>query len=358
MAENEVLAWVEGGVGRLRLNRPKALNALTTTMCRLITEALLEWQDDDGVRAVLIDHAGERGFCAGGDIKLIQESGQGDGKAAREFFATEYRMNELLFRYPKPTVAVMDGIVMGGGVGVSMPCRYRVATERTLWAMPEADIGLYPDVGAGWYLARLPQGAGAWLALTAARLRAGDCLHLGIATHYLDSGHAEAAKAALISAVNRAAMDADDALTGALAEYPDHPPFPVITDHWSAITSLFDHETAEEIVAALEADGSEWALAQRDILLKKCPTTHKVSLRLIAAGAKRLTFADELAAEYRASCRMVHRHDFIEGVRALIIDKDGAPVWSPATLGEVTEDMLDAIFAELPSDEEWTAHPA
>jgi enoyl-CoA hydratase len=346
----EVLVRREGAWGLLTLNRPKALNALTETMCRLISDALLEWERDEGVEAVLIDHAGERGFCAGGDIRLVRESGMGDGQAARAFFAAEYRMNELLFRYPKPTVVVMDGITMGGGVGVSAPCRYRVATERTLWAMPEGDIGLYPDVGAGWHLARLPEGVGNWLALTGARLRAADCVRLGIATHFLESERVEEVKAKLLSSRG-------DGLAEGLAEISGDPGQPPVEPHLPEIARLFTAPTAEEVVGGLEGDAGEWARGQLEAVRRKCPMTVKVSLRLIEAGARRASFADEMAAEYRASARMIHRHDFIEGVRAVLLDKDGSPRWDPASLEEVSEEMVEAVFAELPTDEEWTPFP-
>ena len=341
---DEVIVRVEGAVGRLTLNRPRALNALTTRMCTLISDALLKWESDPAVRLVLIDHAGERGFCAGGDIRLIQQSGAGDGVEARAFFAAEYRMNDLLHRYAKPTVVIMDGLTLGGGVGVSAPCRHRVATERTAWAMPEGDIGLYPDVGAGWYLPRLPGHVGAYLALTGARMKGGDCLHLRLATSYTPSDKVEAMKAALVESGDLTVIDR-------FAEEPG----PAAVDAQRAdIDRLFSADAVEAIEAALAADGGDWASAQLATMRKKCPTTQKVSLRLIEAGARRPSFTDEMAAEYRVSCRMVHRHDFIEGVRALIIDKDNSPRWEPATLAEVTDLMLDEIFAELPSDEEWT----
>ena len=196
---DDILARVDGAVGRLTLNRPKALHALTTDMCAAMIEALLAWRSDPAVRAVILDHAGERGFCAGGDIRMLQESGAGDGSAAREFFRTEYRLNHLLFTYPKPVVAIMDGIVMGGGVGLSLPCRWRVATERTTFAMPETGIGLFPDVGGGWFLPRLPGETGVWLALTGARIKAADCLALGIANDFVRSDHLEALKAAIVA---------------------------------------------------------------------------------------------------------------------------------------------------------------
>ena len=212
-----VLAEVANGVGRLTLNRPAALHALTTAMCAAMIEALLAWRGDPGVEAVLIDHAGERGFCAGGDIRMLAESGAGGGKAARRFFFTEYQLNTLLFDYPKPVVAIMDGVTMGGGVGLAMPSRYRVATERTNFAMPETGIGLFPDVGAGWHLPRLPGQTGMWLALTGARLRGADCLALGIATQFVESAKAGALKEALINARGKARID------GALARFQSDP---------------------------------------------------------------------------------------------------------------------------------------
>ncbi len=183
---SEIITSAANGLARITLNRPEALHALTTHMCANMAQALTLWRDDDSVLAVLIEHQpGTRGFCAGGDIRMIAESGAGDGKAARDFFFTEYRLNHLLFHYPKPIVAIMDGVTMGGGVGISMPAKFRIATENTTYAMPETGIGLFPDVGGGWYLPRKPGQIGMWLALTGARIKAADCLEAGIATHFL-----------------------------------------------------------------------------------------------------------------------------------------------------------------------------
>ena len=186
-ADAELIVATEGRLGRLRLNRPGALGALTVGMCRAMIEALLAWRDDPGVEAVLIDHAGERGFCAGGDIRFLAESGARDGAGARDFFFTEYRLNHLIFGYPKPVITVMDGVTMGGGAGISWGADYRIGTERTTFAMPETGIGLFPDVGGSWFLPRLHGGAGAWLALTGARLKAAGCEILGIVTDVLPS---------------------------------------------------------------------------------------------------------------------------------------------------------------------------
>ena len=345
MTSQDVIVRSESGWGRITLNRPRALNALTADMCQAIGEALLDWEADGAVAGVLVDHAGERGFCAGGDIRAMAESGAGDGAEGRRFFRAEYRMNELLFRYPKPVVAIMDGITMGGGVGISMPARYRIATERTVWAMPEGDIGLFPDVGAGWYLPRLPGETGAWLALTGARLKAADCLALGIASHFVESGEVGPLKQAILARGDAGAPLAERAA--------DPGPAPIL-EHRAAIDRAFRFATVAEIVEALVADGSDWALAQREIIARKCPTTLKVALRLVREGARRASFADEMAVEYRLAIRMIRRHDFVEGVRAVIVDRDGAPRWDPPALDGVDDKYLDAIYAELPPGDVWT----
>jgi enoyl-CoA hydratase len=350
MSEHEVLVRVEGALGRLTLNRPRALNALTADMCETINEALLAWRGDDRVQVVLIEGTGDRAFCAGGDIRRVAESGAGDGVEAARFFRSEYRMNELLFRYPKPVVAIMDGITMGGGVGLSMPARYRIATERTVWAMPEGDIGLFPDVGGGWSLPRLPGQTGLWLALTGARLKAGDCCALGIATHFAPSERIEELTSQLSSAHSRE----DVWLEGSLAAFAADPSPSPIAERRSEIDRLFAFDSVEEIMAALKADGSDWAAKQHHGLSRKCPTTLKVALRLIREGARRTSFAEEMAVEHRLAVRMTRRHDFLDGVRAVIVDKDNAPRWDPPSLEGVTGAQLDQLFSPLPAREEWT----
>jgi enoyl-CoA hydratase len=340
----EVIVRAERGVGRLTLNRPTALNALTTGMCETMTEALLAWRSDPAVSVVVIDHAGERGFCAGGDIRMLAESGAGDGAAARRFFFVEYRLNELLFRYAKPVVAVMDGVTMGGGVGLSMPARYRVATERTSFAMPETGIGLFPDVGGGWHLPRLQSHAGMWLALTGARIRGADCLALGIATDFVESSKLESLKAT---------TDPETVLT----ELESEPGPAPIAAHREDIDRLFSGDSIGAIFAALAADPSDWAKAQLETLNTKSPQTLKVAFRQLRQGAAMTSFADEMRVEYRIGARVVQRHDFLEGVRAVIVDKDNAPHWAPGTLEGVTPAMLDEIFAPLPANEEWTPLP-
>jgi enoyl-CoA hydratase len=348
-SESEVLIRVEGAVGRITLNRPQALHALTTNMCRIMTEALVTWIDNPIVKLVLIDHAGERGFCAGGDIRMLAASGAGDGREAREFFFTEYRLNALLHDYPKTLVAIMDGVTMGGGVGISRPCRFRVATERTTFAMPETGIGLFPDVGGGWYLPRMSDRVGLWLALTGARIKAADCQLTCLATDYVESAQIPALKAAIIAEPS--------AIETLLTEFECDAGRPSLAAHQDEIARLFGGESVEEIVAALEAADSDWAREQLLILKTKSPQTLKVAFRQLRLGGSMRNFADNMAMEYRIGARVVQRHDFLEGVRAVIIDKDNAPRWNPPKLEEVTDEMLDSIFAPLPSTEEWTPLP-
>jgi enoyl-CoA hydratase len=343
---DEILTRVESGVGRITLNRPKALHALNRTMCEAMTAALLAWRGDEAIKSVLIDHSGERGFCAGGDIRMIAESGAGDASEAKAFFLSEYRLNHLMFEYPKPITAIVDGIVMGGGVGISEPAEVRIATERTTYAMPETGIGLFPDVGGGWFLPRLPGQAGVWLALTGARLKAADTVFLGIHSHYLPSDALEAFKA-ILAADPAHPADVADGLEADPGEAPVEP-------HLEAIDRLFAFDTVEEIFAALEADGSEWALAQLAILKTKSPQSMKVTLRQLRTGATLASFADNMAMEYRLGGRVVRSHDFQEGVRAVIVDKDNTPNWSPAGLAGVADTMVEALFAPLPAEQEWS----
>lgn len=349
--EAEVILAIGGGMGRVTLNRPGALNALTADMCLRISQGLLDWAGDPAVEAVLIDHAGPRGFCAGGDVRRVAESGAGDGAEARRFFAAEYRMNELMFRYPKPVVTVMDGVTMGGGVGLAMPARYRIATEHTLWAMPEGDIGLFADVGMGWFLPRLPGEVGTWLALTGARPRAGDLMALGIATHFVQSDRLDEMKDALNSAHPR--ERGDERMGKTIARFASDPGHASIVQLQPKIDRLFAHDTVEGIMDALEADGSDWALEQREVMARKCPTTLKAALRLLREGRARADFAEEMRTEYRLAVRMTRRQDFIAGVRAVLVDKTGAPAWSPATLEDVDAALVDELFAPEPEGGEW-----
>ena len=343
--EDELLVTTGGGVGRVTLNRPKAIHALTRGMCLDMIDALDAWRGEDAVQLILIEHGEGRGFCAGGDIRAIWESARGDGAYARGFFFDEYRLNHLLFTYAKPIVAFMDGIVMGGGVGISQPAKYRIATERTMFAMPESGIGLFPDVGGGWYLSRLPGRVGDYLALTGARIDGADCLALGLATHFIPSAVLAEVKAKLAAAPEDAA-----AILSAAATTPSDAKIVALQPD---IDRLFSADRYEEVLTALDADGGEWAVKQRAILATKSPQTCKVSLRLVRQGRDHVDFAEEMRVEYRVACHVVQRHDFLEGVRALIVDKDNAPRWDPPTPEGVTDHLIDTIFSPLADADEW-----
>ncbi len=341
----EVLIRREGHAGFLSLNRPAAIHALTLPMVHAMTAALLEWQSDPAVSVVIIDHAEGRGFCSGGDIAFLRNSALNDGGASgRQFFHDEYQLNHLIFTYPKPVVAFMDGITMGGGVGISQPAKFHVATENTRYAMPETGIGLFPDVGGGWYLSRLPGRIGQFLALTGARLDGAECKWAGLATHYLPHD-------ALAEAKERLAQGHDPAQ--ALSALAVTPPEARIERNAALIARHFSSDRYEDILASLEADDSEWAAKELATLRTKSPQTCKVALRQLADSLACETFADNMVMEYRVASRVLTLPDFAEGVRAVIVDKDNAPNWNPATPEGVTADLIDSIFAPLGEGNEW-----
>jgi enoyl-CoA hydratase len=344
---DDILLKVEGHAGFMSLNRPSALHALTLPMVHAMTAALLKWRDDPAVKCVVIDHADGRGFCAGGDIAFLRNSAMNDGGVSGlKFFHDEYQLNHLLINYPKPVVAFMDGITMGGGVGISQPARFRVATENTKFAMPETGIGLFPDVGGGWYLSQLEGRVGQFLALTGARIAGAACLSLGLATHYLTSN-------VLAEAKSRIATEDVERIDGILGALSVTPPDSNIVETIVQINRHFASDRLEDILASLEGDESEWAMKELATLRTKSPQTCKVALRQLAESLKLTDFADNMAMEYRIASRVIVRPDFAEGVRAVIVDKDNSPKWDPATAEGVTDALIDAIFAPLPAQEEW-----
>lgn len=345
---DDIFARIQGHAGIISLNRPAAIHALTLPMVHAMTEALTAWERDDAVRAIIIDHAEGRGFCAGGDIAFLRDSALTDGGAGgRKFFHDEYQLNHLLFTYAKPVVAFMDGITMGGGVGISQPARYRVATENSRFAMPETGIGLFPDVGGGWYLSRLEGRVGPFLALTGARIDGAECAALGLATHYIPSEATGDAK-------RRIGEEDPDRIEGILGALAVTPPEPKVIANLGVINRHFASDAYEDILASLDADESGWAMKELAALRTKSPQTCKVALRQLAKSLNLTDFAGNMAMEYRIASRVLTRPDFAEGVRAVIVDKDNAPRWDPATPESVTTELLDSIFAPLPADEEWT----
>lgn len=346
---SDVLIRKSGPIGHISLNRPKALHALNLDMCHGMTAALTQWATDDEVQAIIIDHHEGRGFCAGGDIAMLRNSALNDGgQSGRKFFHDEYQLNHRLFTYEKPIVAFMDGITMGGGVGISMPATYRVATQNTRFAMPETGIGLFPDVGGGWYLSRLGGRLGQFLALTGARLYGEECLWAGLATHYVESETVDDLKARIAQFPDR--------IAGILSEPTGTPPEARLASNAEKIAKHFASDRYEDILASLEAAieaGDEWAMKERDTLGTKSPQTCKIALRQLANSLSLESFADNMAMEYRIGSRVLTLPDFAEGVRAVIVDKTGDPKWTPANPEDVSEELLDSIFAPLPSHEEW-----
>ena len=318
----------------ITLNRPAAMNALDRAMCNTIQAALYDSIGDADVALVVIEGAGERAFCAGGDVVAMHRAGR-EGPADWEgFFHDEYRMNQTIAFYPDPYVAILDGITMGGGVGLSIHGRYRVATERTLFAMPETGIGLIPDVGSTHALPRLGGEIGTWLALSGARLKAADCLYAGIATHYVPSD-----RLPLLREVLATGTEPIDEVLATFHVDPGEAPLELVRD---AIDFHFGHDSVEAIQASL-AEGDEWARETHATIAKMSPTSCKLTLRALREGAQS-DIETALRDEYRIVCEIRRHHDFFEGVRAVLIDKDKAPKWSPATLADVDAAALDPYF--------------
>ena len=342
---DELIVRREGVAGFLTLNRPKAIHALTQAMDHAMTDALLAWKDDPSVKAVILDHSEGRGFCSGGDITLLRNSALNDaGVSGLKFFYEEYQLNHLLMTYPKPVVAFMDGIVMGGGVGISQPTKFRVATENTRFAMPETGIGLFPDVGGGWHLSRLPGRLGQFLALTGARLDGSECLWTGLATHYLPADKQAEAKARIVQGHE---------IGGVLSALAVSPPPARIEANAQQIARHFASDRFEDILDSLEHDNSEWAAKELATIRAKSPQTCKVALRQLHDSLQCADFAANMAMEYRIASRVLTRPDFAEGVRAVIVDKDNNPKWDPATPEGVSDELIEQIFAPLDPDKEW-----
>jgi enoyl-CoA hydratase len=346
--EPEILFERRGTAGLITLNRPKALNAVTPSMVSLLALQLKAWARDPAVTRVVISAAGERAFSAGGDIRALYELGRaGHYDEMLMFWREEYALNALIKRYPKPYVALIDGIVMGGGVGISVHGSHRVAGDRYLFAMPEVGIGFFPDVGATWFLPRMPGELGSYCALTGERFNAADGIAAKIATHRVASARFPDLVEALCGAVPV------DALLGAFAQPADGAP---IAAHRETIDRLFGGESVEDILAALDraaaAGGADAQFAGKTaaVMRAKSPTSLKLALAQVRAGHE-LTFDACMRTEFRIVSRIIHGHDFYEGVRAVIVDKDNAPKWRPATLAEVTRAETERYFAALGSGE-------
>lgn len=334
---DELLIEQRGRLGVLTLNRPKAINALTFEMVKGIRAQLLEWKDDDSVQTVLVRGAGDRGLCAGGDIVSIYHSIQaGDLAEGEEFFATEYAMNHLIGDYPKPIVAFQDGIVLGGGVGVSGHASHRVATERTRWGMPETGIGFVPDVGGTYLISRLPSEFGLHVAMTGEHITGADAVALGLSTHHVSSETLDEIAAALEA-------EEPDAVLERFATEPGESPL------WQQrpwIDECYAKDTPAKIIEALRARDEEAAHKAADRLEKLSPTAVSVTLAAVRRARRAKDLAAVLKTEYRTTAAHLRGHDFAEGIRALLVDKDKNPQWRPATLDEVTPELVESHFAE------------
>ncbi|XP_050305677.1 3-hydroxyisobutyryl-CoA hydrolase, mitochondrial [Anthonomus grandis grandis] len=341
--ESDVILKDVGDKGVILLNRPKALNSLNLSMVNKIYPALTKWESEK--KLVIMKGAGEKAFCAGGDVKAIAESAFKNEKSlGYEFFKKEYINNGLIGSYKIPYVALIDGIVMGGGVGLSVHGRYRVATEKTLFAMPETQIGLFPDVGGSYFLPRLQGRLGWYLALTGFRLKGSDVFKAGIATHYTDSSNLGDLEDALFKCSN------DSEIKAVLDKFnrTDIPEFS-LAPYIDQINKCFSAPTVEEIISRLERDGSKWALDTIQLLNKMSPTSLKVTNKELELG-KQMNLFECLQMEYRLAVKCVDGHDFREGVRALLIDKDQNPKWNPATLKDVSEETVSKHFERLPEE--------
>ncbi|WP_086692989.1 enoyl-CoA hydratase/isomerase family protein [Streptomyces recifensis] len=346
--DEPVLFHTTGRAAHITLNRPRALNALNHEMARRIDAALTSWERDPAVETVVITGAGERGLCAGGDIRGIHDDARdGDGIASAAFWRDEYRLNARIARYPKPYVAIMDGIVMGGGVGVSAHGSVRIVTERSRIAMPETGIGFVPDVGGTYLLALAPGELGDHLALTGAQIGAGDALLCGLADHFVPA-----------DAVPHFVSDlADHPVREALAGHVQPPPRGELAGRREWIDACYAADTVEEIVDRLLAHGDPAAKEAAETLLAKSPTALKVTLAAVRRARRLGPLERVLDQEYRVSCAALRTPDLVEGIRAQVIDKDRDPHWSPATLVEVTDADVECFFAPLGEHELGLAGP-
>jgi enoyl-CoA hydratase len=339
-ASDEVLTRVENGVGLITLNRPKAINSLNQTMVDALSAVLTQWDDDDAVRAVVLSGAGERGLCAGGDVVAVYHSARKDGVEARRFWRDEYSLNGHIGRFAKPYVSLMDGIVMGGGVGVSAHGSVRVVTDTSKVAMPEVGIGFVPDVGGAYLLSRAPGALGLYAALTGAPFSGSDAIAMGFADHYVPHGELDAFAKAIV----------DDGIDSALSAHAVEPPASELAAQRDWIDECFAGDTVADIVAKLREQSAGPANDAADLIATRSPIAVSVALEAVRRAAKLGTLEDVLVQDYRVSSASARSHDLVEGIRAQIIDKDRNPKWSPATLAEISAADVEAYFEPVDDD--------
>ena len=342
MEEQQVIVERRGCAGWLILNRPQALNAINLQMVREISAALEDFERDARVDRIVVAGSGERAFSAGGDIRWLYERGRaGDYAAQSAFFREEYGLNARIKRYPKPYVSLIDGIVMGGGVGVSLHGSHRVVSEKAAFAMPEVGIGFFPDVGATYALPRVPHRFGVAMAATGLRAKGADMVALGLATAYVESRQ--------LAALGKALESSGDT-TAIIGEFASQPPPSPLFAQASIVENAFAQADAANIAAALSAEGSPFARSLADMMATKSPTSIAIALRQMQIGAN-LSFEEAMRVELRIVTRICRGHDFYEGVRATIVDKDNRPHWRPPTGERPVEADIDGYFAPLGADE-------
>jgi len=345
MSEADILCDIEGACGVFTLNRPNALNALTLGMVREMMRALDRWESDAAIKTIVVKAAGEKAFCAGGDVKRLYELGKAGAYAEQlAFWREEYILNRRIKLYPKPYVALIDGIIMGGGAGIALHGSHRIAGDRFSFAMPEVGIGLFPDVGGSYFLPRLPGKAGTYFALTGARATLADGVVLGIVDAYVPSPRLPALLARLV-----AGESVDAAIAAEKADTPDSP----LASKKHFIDGCFDQPSLDAILEAIDEagyGGSEFALSTYDTIRAKSPTSLAIALRQMQIGAD-LDIDESMRMEYRIVSRVARGHDFYEGVRATLIDKDNKPAWQPAEIEALKSADIDAYFAPLDEDE-------
>ncbi|XP_051841969.1 3-hydroxyisobutyryl-CoA hydrolase, mitochondrial [Antechinus flavipes] len=350
-SEPEVFLERKGCAGVITLNRPKVLNSLNLSMIRRIYPQLKKWEQEPETSLIIIKGTGGKAFCAGGDIKAISEAGKAKQKLVQDFFKEEYTLNSAIGTCKKPFVSLIHGVTMGGGVGLSVHGHFRVATEKTLFAMPETAIGLFPDVGGGYFLPRLSGKLGYFLALTGFRLKGRDVQKGGIATHFVDSDKLPMLEKDLLALKSPSKEDVAEVLDTyhKKCKVDQDKPF-ILEEHMDKINSCFSASTMEQIIRNLQEDGSPFALEQLKVFEKMSPTSLKITLRQIMEGSSK-SLQEVLIMEYRLSQACLRGHDFYEGVRAVLIEKDQNPKWKPAKLEEITDEFLNDCFKSLGSDD-------
>ena len=341
MIDEEVFFEVKGTLGLITLNRPKALNALTLSMVREIHPQLKKWENDSSVKNVLIKAEGEKAFCAGGDIRALHDWGKNNDEEAVGFYREEYILNQYIKRYPKPYISLVNGIVMGGGVGLSVHGSHRIAGENYSFAMPETGIGLFPDVGGSFFLPRLSFEAGTYLALTGNRIKAADAIFLGTATNFIRSEN-------FSNLINDLSKDENDP-KNIIEKYSVEPGKSEFKEISLFCNKAFKADTVEKIIENLTEENSDLSKKILSTIEQKSPTSLKVALRSLRLG-KNISFEDCMQMEFRMVNKVMNDHDFYEGVRALIIDKDNNPSWKPSSISEVEENFVDKFFSSLDDD--------